>query len=71
MITEELKEQMVQVMQETLIKLDAKAQVVSYINLHKALTERFPDLASEDISEVITDNTNALISVIEAQRLIK
>lgn len=71
MITEETKAQMVLVMQETMIKLDVQAQPVSYINLHKALTQNFPDIPSEQVTEVITDNTDALISVIEAQRLIK
>lgn len=64
------KEQMIEDMQAIMLDLDKKQQIVAYSHLFNGLSSKYPDISRDDLHSFITNNMDALIATIEAQRLI-
>lgn len=64
------KEEMIKEMQAIMLELDNKQQIVSYSHLFVGLQNKYPELSRDELHSFITNNMDALIATIEAQRLI-
>lgn len=64
------KEEMIKEMQAIMLELDNKQQIVAYSHLFVGLQNRYPELSRDELHSFITNNMDALIATIEAQRLI-
>lgn len=64
------KEEMIKEMQAIMLDLDNKQQIVAYSHLFVGLQNKYPELSRDELHSFITNNMDALIATIEAQRLI-